>query len=137
MSASPPCSRAGAKLLAGFTDVPVNGIPTKWISTNVSPIINPAIVLCSFFFVTVNIIITKKNVKTVSIIKAIGIETLVSFGSIPPYALAPRVLKLPRHSAKTNDPANAPSICEIMYARQSFLSILLSIKVAIVTAGLI
>lgn len=41
-SASPPTNKAGAILRAGLTDVPVNGIPNKWIKTNVKPITSPA-----------------------------------------------------------------------------------------------
>ena len=43
LRASPPRNSAGAKLLAGFTDVPVNGIPIKCTNTKVKPITMPAI----------------------------------------------------------------------------------------------
>ena len=41
--ASFPMKIAGAKLLAGFTDVPVSGIPIKCTNVRVSPITIPAI----------------------------------------------------------------------------------------------
>ena len=41
--ASPPTKIAGAKLLAGLTDVPVRGIPIKCTNVNVRPITIPAI----------------------------------------------------------------------------------------------
>ena len=41
-NASPPIITAGAKLLAGFTDVPVRGIPRICTKVRVRPIIRPA-----------------------------------------------------------------------------------------------
>ena len=41
-SALPPEKIAGPRLLAGFTEVPVTGIATRWISIRVTPIANPA-----------------------------------------------------------------------------------------------
>ena len=38
----PPKISAGAKLLAGFTDVPVKLIPSKWTKVSVKPITIPA-----------------------------------------------------------------------------------------------
>ena len=42
LSASPPRNIAGARLLAGFTEVPVKGIPIKCTNTKVNPITIPA-----------------------------------------------------------------------------------------------
>ena len=33
---------AGPRLLAGFTEVPVTGMLTRWISTRLNPIVMPA-----------------------------------------------------------------------------------------------
>ena len=41
-----PTKRAGPKLLAGFTLVPVSGIPRICTNASVSPITSPATVLC-------------------------------------------------------------------------------------------
>ena len=41
-NASPPKKIAGAKLLAGFTDVPVKGIPIICTNAKVNPITIPA-----------------------------------------------------------------------------------------------
>ena len=41
-NASPPKNKAGAKLLAGFTDVPVKGMPIIWTKARVKPITIPA-----------------------------------------------------------------------------------------------
>ena len=40
--ATPPKNKAGAKLLAGFTDVPVKGIPIICTKAKVKPITTPA-----------------------------------------------------------------------------------------------
>jgi hypothetical protein len=42
---------AGPKLLAGFTEVPVTGIPTRWIKTRLNPIDIPAKPLGAFSLV--------------------------------------------------------------------------------------
>lgn len=42
LKASPPIITAGAKLLAGLTDVPVNLIPIKCTNVSVNPITIPA-----------------------------------------------------------------------------------------------
>jgi hypothetical protein len=37
LSAVPPTTMAGPRLRAGFTDVPVIGMPTRWTTVRVSP----------------------------------------------------------------------------------------------------
>ena len=44
-NATPPIITAGAKLLAGLTEVPVNGIPMIWTNARVKPITIPATTL--------------------------------------------------------------------------------------------
>jgi len=38
LKVSPPTKSAGPILLAGFTDTPVTGMPTIWISVKLKPI---------------------------------------------------------------------------------------------------
>ncbi len=40
--AAPPTKMAGPRLRAGFTEVPVIGMPTRWTSVRVRPIARPA-----------------------------------------------------------------------------------------------
>ena len=51
LKAVPPTMMAGPKLLAGFTDVPVTGMPTRWIRTRLSPMGMPANPLGTFSLV--------------------------------------------------------------------------------------
>ena len=62
MNASPPIIIAGPKLLAGFTDVPMIGIPTIWIKTNAKPIEIPANPFGTYALVDAKI--TKINIPT-------------------------------------------------------------------------
>ena len=41
-SGSPPTNSAGPSERAGFTEVPVSGIPTRWTAVSDSPIARPA-----------------------------------------------------------------------------------------------
>ena len=66
----PPMNNAGAKLRAGFTEVPVNGIPIICTNANVKPITIPAMVAFSAFFVTPRTVNTKTKVKIISTIIA-------------------------------------------------------------------
>ena len=66
LRAIPPTMTAGPKLLAGFTDVPVMGIPTKWIITRLSPIDMPANPLGALSLVDPYITSRKMNVRTTS-----------------------------------------------------------------------
>ena len=54
------------KPLAGLTDVPVSGIPTKWIPNKATPINNPAKPPHSFLDVAPRTKRMKRNVKTTS-----------------------------------------------------------------------
>ncbi len=42
LSAVPPTTRAGPRLRAGFTDVPVSGIPMRCTITSPKPMATPA-----------------------------------------------------------------------------------------------
>ena len=65
-SAWPPKNNAGAKLRAGFTEVPVNGIPIICTNAKVKPITIPAIVAFSVFLVTPRTVKTNTKVKIIS-----------------------------------------------------------------------
>ncbi len=69
-SAVPPTTRAGPKLRAGFTDVPVMGIPMRWTTVSVSPITMPAVAVFPILLVTPRTTNTKKAVSTTSARKA-------------------------------------------------------------------
>lgn len=56
LSAAIHSNKAGQKLLAGLTDVPVNHNHNKWTSTSDNQITIPAILLYSSFDVTHNIV---------------------------------------------------------------------------------
>ena len=66
----PPRNNAGAKLRAGFTEVPVNGIPIICTNASVKPITIPATVAFSAFFVTPRTVNTNTKVKIISTIIA-------------------------------------------------------------------
>ena len=61
-----PSKRAGQKLLAGFTDVPVNHSQRRWTRTNANHITIPAILLYSSFEVTHRIVYTNTKVRMIS-----------------------------------------------------------------------
>ncbi len=42
LSAVPPTTSAGPRLRAGFTEVPVSGIPMRWTITRAKPMATPA-----------------------------------------------------------------------------------------------
>ena len=65
--ASPPTNKAGAILLAGFTDVPVRGIPIKWTNASVRPITIPATLAY------LSSLVTPKMVKTNTIVSIISV----------------------------------------------------------------
>ena len=60
-NACPPRKRAGAKLRAGFTEVPVNGIPMMCTNASVKPITIPATAPFSAFLVTPRTVNTNTN----------------------------------------------------------------------------
>ena len=68
--ATPPMNNAGAKLRAGLTEVPVNGIPIMCTNARVKPITIPAIALVYFFFFTPRTVNTNTNVRMISVINA-------------------------------------------------------------------
>ena len=67
--ASPPTNTAGPRLLAGFTDVPVIGMPTRCISTRVKPMATPANPLGASLWVAPKIANRNMAVSTTSAIK--------------------------------------------------------------------
>ena len=69
-------NKAGAKLRAGLTDVPVNGIPIMCTNARVKPITIPATALVFSLLVTPRTVNTNTNVKMISVI-------------IAPYKLSP------------------------------------------------
>ena len=69
-SACPPRNNAGAKLRAGFTEVPVNGIPIMCTKVRVKPITIPATAAFSAFLVTPRTVNTNTKVKIISTIIA-------------------------------------------------------------------
>ena len=71
---SPPTRAAGPMLLAGFTDVPVIGIPIRWMRTKEKPIDIPAKPFDAFLLVEPNSINKNNPVNTTSAIKQDIIE---------------------------------------------------------------
>jgi len=65
-----PSMSAGPKLLAGFTDVPVMGMPTRWTRVSVKPMAMPAKPFGAFSCVVPCTARTKTNVSTISAIRA-------------------------------------------------------------------
>lgn len=63
--ASPPAKNAGARLLAGFTEVPVKGIPIICTKVRVSPITKPAICEVALVEVTPRMVMTNTKVRTI------------------------------------------------------------------------
>ena len=68
--ACPPMNNAGAKLRAGLTEVPVNGIPIMCTNAKVKPITIPATAAFSVFLVTPRTVNTNTKVKMISTIIA-------------------------------------------------------------------
>ena len=62
----PPRNNAGAKLRAGLTEVPVNGIPKMCTNARVKPITIPATAPFSAFLVTPRTVNTNTKVKVIS-----------------------------------------------------------------------
>ena len=69
-NACPPRKRAGSKLRAGLTDVPVNGMPIICTTASVQPITIPATAPFSAFLVTPRTVNTNTKVKMISTIIA-------------------------------------------------------------------
>ena len=66
--AVPPTMSAGPRLRAGFTDVPVIGMPTIWIMASANPIGMPANPAGAVLLVAPKMTIRKINVRTTSTI---------------------------------------------------------------------
>ena len=66
----PPTTRAGPRLVAGFTDVPVIGMPTRWTTVRASPIAMAAVAAFAVADVTLSTTKTKIAVRTASKTKA-------------------------------------------------------------------
>jgi hypothetical protein len=71
--ALPPDKRAGLRLRAGLTEVPVTGMVTRWISIRVAPMASPAMALFPNFEVVPKITKMKKNAMTASITEALRV----------------------------------------------------------------
>ena len=70
LRASPPTMRAGPRLRAGLTEVPVMAMPIRWTITRVKPMTSPAVVALAVLAVTPRITNTNKAVKMTSHRKA-------------------------------------------------------------------
>ena len=84
-SALPPAKIAGPRLRAGLTEVPVSGMPTRWITPRVKPIASPAKPLAAIRWVTASTTNTSTNVSSTSTRKAPPME-------MPPWEGAPQPL---------------------------------------------
>ena len=71
--ALPPDKRAGPRLRAGLTEVPVTGMVTRWISIRVTPMASPAMALFPNLEVVPKITKMKRKVMTASTTKALRI----------------------------------------------------------------
>ncbi len=69
-SASPPAKRAGPRLRAGLTEVPVSGMPTRWITARAMPIGRPSKPTTATLCVTASTTKTSRNVRITSARKA-------------------------------------------------------------------
>lgn len=88
LRAVPPTMTAGPRLLAGFTDVPVIGMPTRWMRTRLKPIGIPAKPFGTFSLVEPKITRRKMKVNATSAMnpEAIGNPP----GEAAPYPFCPK-----------------------------------------------
>ncbi len=70
LRAVPPTTRAGPRLRAGFTEVPVIGMPTRWTTVSVSPMAMAAVAALAVAEVTRRTMKTKRAVRMISKMKA-------------------------------------------------------------------
>lgn len=64
--AVPPTMRAGPRLRAGLTDVPVIGMPMRWATVSARPITVPAVAALPILLVTARMTNTNMAVSTTS-----------------------------------------------------------------------
>ena len=129
---STPSKSAGPKLLAGFTDVPVNQSPRRWTSTKDNPITNPAILLYSFFDVTPSTENTNTNVRIISTITPSQI-----FPFTPSRPLLHSIVKSRHRNIHRKNAQSIPQRnCATRYRRKSFVFIHPVIHTPRLTAGL-
>ena len=88
LRAVPPTMRAGPRLRAGFTDVPVIGIPMRWTTVRERPMTMPAVAAFAVLLVAPRTAKTKKAVRTTSVRKAP--PTLIWIWLAAPQPSAPR-----------------------------------------------
>lgn len=98
--------KAGPKLLAGFTDVPVSGIPKICTRVKVKPITRPAIELFSLFDVTPKTAITNTKVKMISTANACVMLIFKALPAAKP--LAPKPEFASSKTIRTSAPAIPP-----------------------------
>ena len=67
LSAVPPTTSAGPRLRAGFTEVPVSGMPMRCTITSAKPMATPAAPWIAALWVANRTTITKMAVRTTSI----------------------------------------------------------------------
>ena len=85
--ACPPNTKAGPKLRAGLTEVPVSGMPIMCTNVSVKPMTRPAIVAVFWLEVTPKMVSTKTQVKIASTSKAP--QAVSPMEEAAPYPLAP------------------------------------------------
>ena len=140
--ACPPKNNAGAKLRAGFTEVPVNGIPMMCTNASVKPITIPATAPFSTFLVTPRTVNTNTKVKIISTSIAPTTSKPTLDADPNPFWPSPVAMYPPRlgaelmMTAKRAIPIIAPIHWNTMYISKSFVSNLPSIHIPIETAGL-
>ena len=66
----PPTTSAGPSERAGFTEVPVSGMPMRWTTTRPKPMATPAAPWMAALWVAKSTTITKTAVSTTSMRKA-------------------------------------------------------------------
>lgn len=79
---------AGPRLRAGFTDVPVSGMPTRWTTASAMPMGRPSKPTTATRWVTASTTKTKRNVRITSVTKAP--KMLMPTADRYPYPLVPK-----------------------------------------------
>ncbi len=70
LRAVPPTMRAGPRLRAGLTDVPVIGIPMRWTTVRLKPMTMPAVAAFAVLLVAPSTAKTNRAVRMTSVRKA-------------------------------------------------------------------
>ena len=116
LSAVLPTTRAGPRLRAGFTEVPVIGMPRRWTTVRVSPMAIAAVAALAVAEVTLRTMKTKMAVRTVSKMSAPPIDAVgMVFGLCPPLSSAdlgpPRLGARGRHGHESKESCFAVLLC--------------------------